>query len=779
MSKHGNSSLISTTSKGRPSKKVRLRRKRKKTEDTQIESADGEQPNQVQRDLNWEDSCGITTAKRRRYPRPMRLLYISQKDLRDKDSDLIVNEVLMRMTPRQLETRCTHNKVHMVLSEQHRRLPFWSNPATISLLGKGPKFIPKAHSLSSKEIFEACAKLKFRLVRAFERYIRRDEHKYMEDIRRETGIQQWTRNQLSRPIEFYHTYVKHFFKCNDDRGAWAGNQMLSPMFDRCLRKLEKDIVNTAYNAKKSLRMKHRWPNISKEEQDVIRRMKEIDVGYNIADKNFGAVTYSKELFTNQCVLHLEDGKGTYVKITDKSKEDLIDDILMDLKARLIPYKKQGKGWAMIIDSLIRDSSLIAEKGKLCKFYIIWKLHKKASADGLRSRPIASAIEYVTGPASRFLHSQLKEAVWKHPHVLNDSLELIRILEGLEFNAADQITLTAADVNALYPPIQIDRGMEALKWFMDYHTSFNPTFKDMILKLAFFVLTNNYVTCQEMGGEIYRQMIGTAMGTTFSVVYAIIFMIRLETPIINDSRFNRHIRLYKRFIDDLFLIWTGPMDMLCEFRRALASADDRISLDWNGCENQEVALDPAKMVTQHHDRVIFLDLDISLQKKTRRKDTVMELLIRPYRKPGNAYAYIPFTSFHARHTFRGWVLAELMRLLTHSSTPEIWKEEGRVFYHHLTSRGYPRWFLIKVFSEVSWSRRAEILTRMRKDTSNEFFKTYKACVLTLRNAPEWPALKEMIDLNLRELVESTFGDIFPERAFLAQLNAPRLGAILKR
>ena len=219
-------------------------------------------------------------------------------------------------------------------------------------------------------------------------------------------------------------------------------------------------------------------------------------------------------------------------------------------------------------------------------------------------------------------------------------------------------------------------------------------------------------------------------------------------------------------------------MLCEFRRALASADDRISLDWNDCENQEVALDPAKMVTQHHDCVIFLDLDISLQKKTRRKDTVMELLIRPYRKPGNAYAYIPFTSFHARHTFRGWVLAELMRLLTHSSTPEIWKEEGRVFYHHLTSRGYPRWFLIKVFSEVSWSRRAEILTRMRKDTSNEFFKTYKACVLTLRNAPEWPALKEMIDLNLRELVESTFGDIFPERVFLAQLKAPRLGAILK-
>ena len=50
---------------------------------------------------------------------------------------------------------------------------------------------------------------------------------------------------------------------------------------------------------------------------------------------------------------------------------------------------------------------------MCSFYIIWKLHKAANAFGLRSRPIAAAIDYVTGPVSHFLHSQVKEAVWKH------------------------------------------------------------------------------------------------------------------------------------------------------------------------------------------------------------------------------------------------------------------------------------------------------------------------------------------------------------------------------
>jgi hypothetical protein len=64
-------------------------------------------------------------------------------------------------------------------------------------------------------------------------------------------------------------------------------------------------------------------------------------------------------------------------------------------------------------------------------------------------------------------------------------------------------------------------------------------------------------------------------------------------------------------------------------------------------------------------------------------------------------------------------------------------------------------------------------------SNDFFETYRACVLTLRNAPEWPILKQTLDLRLTELVESTYGDIFPPKVFLAQSNAPRLGSILKR
>jgi hypothetical protein len=530
-----------------------------------------------------------------------------------------------------------------------------------------------------------------------------------------------------------------------------------------------------------LRPQRKPKSFSKAELEMIHKLQELDVGYNIADKNYGSVVYSKQLFKEQCLLHLEDEKGTYRKIVNRTKEDILEDIFFRLRLILLRFKRLGGslGWAYLADSIIRDSNKAAETGRLCRFYIIWKLHKSANASGLRSRPIASAIDYVTGPASHFLHSQLKEAVWKHPYVLKDSLDLIRTVEGLRFKADEQIMLTAADVNALYPSIHLERGMMALRWFMDRHTSFNQTLKNLCYDLAFFVLNNNYVTCEELGSDIYHQVIGTAMGTSFSVVYAIIFMIWLETPIINDVRFSRYIRLYKRFIDDLFLIWTGPASVLCDFRRALATADECISLEWSGYESQRDTVDPILVTARRHRQVVFLDLDMTLQlERTPMGTTETRVTFSPYRKPGNAYAYIPYSSFHGRHTFRGWVLAELLRLLTHCSTPKLWTEEGRIFYHHLCSRGYPRRFLRTVFQEVTWARRSEILSRCRQEKSSEFFETYRACVLTLRNAPEWPMLKNMLDLSLDQLRESTYGDIFPKRVFLAQSSAPRLGSMLR-
>ena len=153
--------------------------------------------------------------------------------------------------------------------------------------------------------------------------------------------------------------------------------------------------------------------------------------------------YSKGLYAEQCRLHLEDDKGTSGKISDRTKEDIIKEILLKLGGILIPFKMHGEGWKAVCDSILRHARDVAKEGRLCKFYIIWKLHKMANAAGIRTRPIAAAINYITGPASPFLHYQLLKEVWKQNKVLKDSLDLIRELETARFRAVSELRLTTA------------------------------------------------------------------------------------------------------------------------------------------------------------------------------------------------------------------------------------------------------------------------------------------------------------------------------------------------
>ena len=140
------------------------------------------------------DTLSRRTSKRRKLEstRPM---YLSQAELLEMDHDQLVGKILMRMTPWQFETRCTRNVVHFILSEQQRSNPIWSNPAVHTLLGKGPRFIPKARPLTTTAVQTACARLGYRLVRAFERYVDGGYHEMRRQAMKEEGIRAWAPRQ--------------------------------------------------------------------------------------------------------------------------------------------------------------------------------------------------------------------------------------------------------------------------------------------------------------------------------------------------------------------------------------------------------------------------------------------------------------------------------------------------------------------------------------------------------------------------------------------------------
>ena len=685
----------------------------------------------------------------------------------------LVAKTLLSKSRKELELRNSNNSVHFVLNQDHEADPLLTSNEVRGLLGKTPRFIPTPKGIDPKDIARNCDIFGFRLIKTFNRSIYADSIAMANKDSLQSGIKTWKPRQFPHQSDYYEKYIKAYFSSSPSIGnIWRENCFKCPNLQRFILSFKEKAMDNAH-AINSLRPSNR-NNLRSKERYLLRDLKQYDIGYNISDKNMGPVIYSRDLYIQQCLLHLNDEKGTY-EIIDKPKDVVLQETFQKLKNLLNSHKKDNVAVGRLTSTFLRWAEDSIRSQRLCKFYIIWKLHKKADTRGVRSRPIASNIGYLTGQISHFLHSQLVDDVMRHPHVLKDSITLIRRLEALQM-CCREIYITTADVAALYPSINIDAGMDALRWFMHEHTRIPASLQALYLNLARFILENNYVECQDLeeGSKIFLQKIGTAMGTTFSVTYATIFMIWLETPIIND--FRKHIVEYKRLIDDLFVIWSGPIQALCEFRRRLASAQSGILFEWQGSNGD--ATDPKTIDVDSLLRVNFLDLNIRIVDQ---RDSV-GFELRVYRKPGNSYSYLPFGSFHARHITSGWLKAELQRLLTHSSTPEIWMEECRKFYEHLRRRGYPHKLLFRIFDQVSWCQRKEILGQAGKNVKvnkDSFFETYRGCVLSIRNAPGVDVFQKSMDLSLLELKDDSEWDIFPPRAFFSVKSALRLANILKR
>ena len=154
------------------------------------------------------------------------------------------------------------------------------------------------------------------------------------------------------------------------------------------------------------------------------------------------------------------------------------------------------------------------------------------------------------------HSKIKHT----GHFLN-------IIKDIHIEEKD--LLVAVDVSSLYTNIKHEEGIEALKsWLIKNGTDQEKS--EFIGTLAKLVLTSNYFT---FNGKMYLQKQGTAMGTRMAPNYAIIFMHSVKQEILKNSKLKPMI--WRRFIDDVFIIWTHGKDKLEEFLDYINKAHETI------------------------------------------------------------------------------------------------------------------------------------------------------------------------------------------------------------
>jgi hypothetical protein len=358
------------------------------------------------------------------------------------------------------------------------------------------------------------------------------------------------------------------------------------------------------------------------------------------------------------------------------------------------------------------------------------------------RPIVPNKFYYTCQQSQFLHCLLEPAVFRNEHVLKDALTLIRRMDSMQ--PGPNLRVTTFDVTALYPSIDLERGLNSLRWFLNtFCSEYQDTdLKDLIMVLSRFVLTHCFITCPEISNNPFHQLIGTAMGTTFAVVYANIHMIFIEWTIVYN--YKQCLNLYNRFLDDGICFWIGSDTEFKAFSDELGAVDPSIRLIWSKLSLQAV----------------YLDLSIQIA------DTIC---YETYSKPGNAFAFLPLGSFHVRKTFPEFIKTVLYSALTHSSDYSRWAQRCQLIYTKLRRRGYGDTFLTAVFAKVCWGDRLRLLSLDRKPA-----RAFDSrCVWSCSNALGIRELFATCDLKLAEIDDK----LFPAKINKVVKGAQRLSAYM--
>jgi len=175
-----------------------------------------------------------------------------------------------------------------------------------------------------------------------------------------------------------------------------------------------------------------------------------------------------------------------------------------------------------------------------------------------------------------------------------------------------------------------------------------------------VMENNVF---EFGDMYFKQLTGTAMGTSSACMWATIYFAVHEEYLL--EKYKDDILLYKRFIDDMFGIWIGSNLQYAQFK---FDTDNFGSLRWRWDFNHL-----AKVVN-------FLDLTISIGPSH-------EILTRTYQKPINLYQYLPPHSAHAPHIMKGVTYSLLRQYKRQNSLESDYIKQAKLLFQRLVARGW--------------------------------------------------------------------------------------------
>ena len=425
-------------------------------------------------------------------------------------------------------------------------------------------------------------------------------------------------------------------------------------------------------------LKHNSSNVTKAELKALKHLKQSRSKLTIkpADKNLGVVVLDTDDYIKQCMVLLSDTnthRQAHAYPTEQIHQQ-VTNTLVNFKSQICNYNHK-----------LYEYLQPKKKYQIPQLYGLPKIHKQFNHLP-PLRPIISHCDSILNPTAHFLDHCLQPIAQSYPDYLHNSTTLSLTLQ--ELHVPDDAFLVSIDVVSLYPSIPQTECLQTIYDQMHQRRHLLLLNPNLLIQLLHININYNYF---EYGTLIFQQTHGTAMGTAFSPTIANIFM----SVCIRKFLATQKIKplLLKRYIDNIFLIWTNTKETLQNFLDSLNGFHPSIQFTYTISQNS----------------TDFLDLSIykgSGFQITNKLDT------KTYQKQQNLYQYLHFSSEHTKNQHKAVITGECIRYIRTNTTEENYNATVFLFKQRLMKRDYPPMFIDKTIRSVSYRDRQRHLAKER-------------------------------------------------------------------
>ena len=303
--------------------------------------------------------------------------------------------------------------------------------------------------------------------------------------------------------------------------------------------------------------------------------------------------------------------------------------------------------------------------------------------------------------SSFVDFFLKPFATSLPSYVRDSMDMINILKSVNDLNDNNYILATLDIENLFTNVDHEGGLYALTHFLDQRSDELPSTQcirelaEVVLKKNAFMFETNY----------YLQCKGTSMGSKMSPQFSSLYVAMFENEfVLNSDRnpFFHQVKLWKRYVDDVFVIWQGTTDTLLDF--------------YNYLNNSHAHL---KFTIAHNTQEIsFLDILIKRDGNSFATDL--------YRKKTDTCSYLHGDSFHPSHLKRSLPISQFSRIRRICSSQTDFTKRADELESNFRGKGYPQHWINKAKQRYTQMTQEECLRpnmKTNKDTSTCCFLTF--------------------------------------------------------